>query len=398
MLKPAEHQVAGHRFEEGRQGSLVDDSGCFYKPMQAGERGEKELKFYTRIAADTSIPPEIKAMFPVCHGSKEFLVMEDLTRNYTKPCIMDIKMGRKTWYEGAPQKYIDKCLVKDSTTTSGTLGYRVAGMQVQDSRTGAMWRAGRKWCQNLTNQQMPAVFRLFFSPTPTADAPGIDAIAPAGFGDAAGAADAAAVVLNAEAKQRMRGILCGEGGLLAQLQTLRNCAEAKQRMRGILCGEGGLLAQLQTLRNCAEAKQRMRGILCGEGGLLAQLQTLRNCNLHLKNFSPRLPFYPSSPLARMATAALMLPLPLSHLHSFPSLLLHRFAQQTSFHFFSASILLIYEANTPKHAEEKTMEFLGASKLTHGYCCFPTPHRFAQQTSFHFFSASILLITSPPLLL
>ncbi|CAI7931299.1 unnamed protein product [Closterium sp. NIES-54] len=74
MLKPAEHQVAGHRFEEGRQGSLVDDSGCFYKPMQAGERGEKELKFYTRIAADTSIPPEIKAMFPACHGSKEVLL------------------------------------------------------------------------------------------------------------------------------------------------------------------------------------------------------------------------------------------------------------------------------------------------------------------------------------
>ncbi|GJP42454.1 hypothetical protein CLOM_g2016 [Closterium sp. NIES-68] len=74
MLKPAEHQVAGHRFEEGRQGSLVDDSGCFYKPMQAGERGEKELNFYNKIAADESIPAEIKAMFPACHGSKEVLL------------------------------------------------------------------------------------------------------------------------------------------------------------------------------------------------------------------------------------------------------------------------------------------------------------------------------------
>ncbi|CAI5459193.1 unnamed protein product [Closterium sp. Yama58-4] len=182
--------------------------------------------------------------------------MEDLTRNYTKPCIMDIKMGRKTWYEGAPQKYIDKCLVKDATTTSGSLGYRIAGMQVQDSSTGAMWRADRKWCQNLTNQQMPAVFQLFFSSTPTADAPAIDAIAAAaGAGDAAGAAGAAGAALSAEAKERMRGVLCGEGGLLAQLQTLRNW----------------------------------------------------------------------------------------------------FAQQTSFHFFSASILLIYEANTPEHKGAEAKE-------------------------------------------
>ncbi|CAI5955890.1 unnamed protein product [Closterium sp. NIES-65] len=166
-------------------------------------------------------------------------------------------MGRKTWYEGAPQKYIDKCLVKDATTTSGTLGYRVAGMQVQDSSTGAMWRADRKWCQNLTNQQMPAVFRLFFSLTPTADAPAVDAIAAAagGAGNATTALAAAAGSLSAEAKERMRGVLSGEGGLLAQLQTLRDW----------------------------------------------------------------------------------------------------FAQQTSFHFFSASILLIYEANTSEHEGAEARE-------------------------------------------
>ncbi|GJP42455.1 hypothetical protein CLOM_g2017 [Closterium sp. NIES-68] len=150
--------------------------------------------------------------------------MEDLTRNYKLPCIMDIKMGRKTWYQGAPQKYIDKCLVKDATTTSGTLGYRIAGMQVHDSSTDAMWRADRKWCQNLTNQQMPAVFRLFFSLTPTADAPAIDAIA-AGSAAGDGTSDAAATAsgdVSAAAKERMRSVLCGEGGLLAQLQTLRD--------------------------------------------------------------------------------------------------------------------------------------------------------------------------------
>jgi hypothetical protein len=35
-FKVAANQVAGHRFEDGRVGSLVDDSGRFYKPLQDG--------------------------------------------------------------------------------------------------------------------------------------------------------------------------------------------------------------------------------------------------------------------------------------------------------------------------------------------------------------------------
>ncbi|KDD73215.1 hypothetical protein H632_c2418p0, partial [Helicosporidium sp. ATCC 50920] len=41
--------VAGHLFEEGKAGSLVDDYGHFYKPLQAGPRGERELAFYQAI-------------------------------------------------------------------------------------------------------------------------------------------------------------------------------------------------------------------------------------------------------------------------------------------------------------------------------------------------------------
>ncbi len=33
-LRAAPHQVAGHLFEDNKQGSLVDDKGRFFKPLQ----------------------------------------------------------------------------------------------------------------------------------------------------------------------------------------------------------------------------------------------------------------------------------------------------------------------------------------------------------------------------
>jgi 1D-myo-inositol-tetrakisphosphate 5-kinase/inositol-polyphosphate multikinase len=69
VFKVAANQVAGHRFEEGRVGSLVDDSGRFYKPLQTGARGDKETQFYDKIWSDTAVPPAVKAFFPHFYGT-----------------------------------------------------------------------------------------------------------------------------------------------------------------------------------------------------------------------------------------------------------------------------------------------------------------------------------------
>ena len=55
--------------KDGRVGSLVDDSGRFYKPLQDGSRGDKEVHFYERLWADKSIPPSVQKFFPKFHGT-----------------------------------------------------------------------------------------------------------------------------------------------------------------------------------------------------------------------------------------------------------------------------------------------------------------------------------------
>ena len=58
------------------------------------------------------------------------ILLEDLTRHYKQPCILDIKMGTRSYPDDASAhkraRHIEKC----QSTTSASLGARICGMQV----------------------------------------------------------------------------------------------------------------------------------------------------------------------------------------------------------------------------------------------------------------------------
>lgn len=205
--KRSSNQVAGHRFEEGHLGSLVDDSGRFYKPIQSGDRGDQEIAFYEQFWTDPAVPPTVARFFSGYYGTAmidcedgrgpyKHLVMDDLTLNYVEPSIIDVKIGKRTWYPGASEEYIKKRRSKDASTTSGALGFRIAGMQVYEAASKSVWRAERNWCRERSVDNIGAALERFTSLHPSA-------------GD--GGADPA---LTAE-------VYGGEAGVLQQLQLLR---------------------------------------------------------------------------------------------------------------------------------------------------------------------------------
>jgi 1D-myo-inositol-tetrakisphosphate 5-kinase/inositol-polyphosphate multikinase len=172
---PSKNQVAGHRFEEGRVGSLVDGKGLFFKPLQGDERGEREVAFYQQFWGDESVPANIKAFFPKFYGVKELeaagpvgkikhAALEDLTHSYVHPSIVDIKMGKQTWYPGCSKEYEEKCRAKDATTPSPEIGFRISGMQVFDPKTGETWRAAREWGKGLDAWSTSAALKRFIAP------------------------------------------------------------------------------------------------------------------------------------------------------------------------------------------------------------------------------------------
>lgn len=75
--------------------------------------------------------------------------LEDLARAYRHPCIIDIKVGFRTWYPHAEERYIQRCRGKDASTTQAALGFKICGMQVFRHGAGGYWRASKRWCKTL---------------------------------------------------------------------------------------------------------------------------------------------------------------------------------------------------------------------------------------------------------
>ncbi|GMJ05918.1 INOSITOL POLYPHOSPHATE KINASE 2 BETA, inositol polyphosphate kinase 2 beta [Hibiscus trionum] len=174
MFKAPEHQVAGHLASDGKLGPLVDDSGRFYKPLQSDGRGSKELAFYETFSSDTRVPDNIRRFFPVFYGSQLLeasngsglclhLVLQDIVSGRTNPSIMDVKIGSRTWYPGASDDYIKKCLDKDGRTTTVSLGFRIAGLQLYEGEESGFWKPGRKEVQSFTVDNVRSVLRRFVS-------------------------------------------------------------------------------------------------------------------------------------------------------------------------------------------------------------------------------------------
>ncbi|KAL6559739.1 inositol polyphosphate multikinase [Orobanche gracilis] len=154
MLKVPDHQVAGHKADAGKLGPLIDESGCFYKPMQSDERGTSEAAFYTSFSSNTKMSDHITRYFPKFYstqlvqasdgsGMQPHLVLQDLTFNRVDPSVMDVKIGSRTWAPQAPEDYINKCLKKDRESTSVSLGFRLSGLQVFESKRSGFWKRGK---------------------------------------------------------------------------------------------------------------------------------------------------------------------------------------------------------------------------------------------------------------
>lgn len=186
---PAPHQVAGHLFECGKMGSLVCDSGYFYKPLQSAQRGMRERAFYELLNGERAffdlfsdekdgekeegtLLRDLCRFVPKFYGVIElgehfYMKMEDVTRQFVQPCIMDIKIGYQTWYSSATDSHIRKCKLKDSATTTSELGFKICGMQTFNMESGDNWRATKEWCKQLNVRSVKSSLRRFFSHSST---------------------------------------------------------------------------------------------------------------------------------------------------------------------------------------------------------------------------------------
>ncbi|KAH8413010.1 hypothetical protein KR009_007412, partial [Drosophila setifemur] len=178
-------QVAGHTFEETNAeavGLLQDPcAGCVLKPMGKPECGERELRFYESLAgagagAGVNDLVLLRGHVPRFYGplklvvnqrERTFLRLEDLTRGMLRPCVMDVKMGRRTWDpESSPKKR--KLEEAKYVMCKQKLGLCLPGFQVylpdeKDDKESVILRHGKDYGKSLNVEGFKQTMALFFN-------------------------------------------------------------------------------------------------------------------------------------------------------------------------------------------------------------------------------------------
>ncbi|CAI5682686.1 unnamed protein product [Oreochromis niloticus] len=136
---PLSHQVAGHKYGVDKVGILQHPDGTVLKQLQPPPRGPREMQFYSMVYAEDCCDPcllELQTYLPRYYGTWSspdrpndlYLKLEDVTRHFIKPCIMDVKLGQRSYDPYASQEKREQQIRKYPLMEE--IGFLVLGLRV----------------------------------------------------------------------------------------------------------------------------------------------------------------------------------------------------------------------------------------------------------------------------
>lgn len=177
-LSPLKCQMAGHPFngEKHTIGMLVcKQTRHILKPATKAILGEREIAFYENLK-DTRDPTiaQLKQFVPHYYGTTElrvfnkrtkFLTLKDITEGMAEPCVMDIKIGRRTWDPLAtPEKRATEEF--KYAESKRAYGFCITGFQVYCLSTGRLKKFDRDYGKKLDAMGVVEAMKTFLNITP----------------------------------------------------------------------------------------------------------------------------------------------------------------------------------------------------------------------------------------
>ncbi|XP_038599303.1 inositol polyphosphate multikinase [Tachyglossus aculeatus] len=168
---PLAHQVAGHMYGKDKVGILQHPDGTVLKQLQPPPRGPRELEFYGMVyAADCadSVLLELRKYLPKYYGvwsppsapNDLYLKLEDVTHTFNRPCIMDVKIGRKSYDPYASSEKIQQQVSKYPLMEE--IGFLVLGMRVYHAHSDSYETHNQHYGRSLTKETIKDGVSRFF--------------------------------------------------------------------------------------------------------------------------------------------------------------------------------------------------------------------------------------------
>jgi len=160
-------QVGGHGAWDEKQRMLVDTNGCILKILPPPPRGEREVNFYKDInSSEDPGHAQFLPWVPGYHGVSEksggnYLILENLTHGYGKPCVLDIKMGVRTYGPDASEEK----KAKQDASYRGTkipFGFSVPGLIAYTGKEKSeQIKLDKTFGKSLDKDNITSVFDLY---------------------------------------------------------------------------------------------------------------------------------------------------------------------------------------------------------------------------------------------
>ncbi|XP_037547644.1 inositol polyphosphate multikinase [Nematolebias whitei] len=169
---PLSHQVAGHKYGVDKVGILQHPDGTVLKQVQPPPRGPREVHFYNMVFAEDCSDPcllDLQNHIPKYYGTWSspdspkdlYLKLEDVTSRFVRPCIMDVKLGQRSYDPFASQEKREQQIRKYPLMEE--IGFLILGMRVYNVQRDTFDSYNQHYGRSLVKDTVKDGLATFFN-------------------------------------------------------------------------------------------------------------------------------------------------------------------------------------------------------------------------------------------